>query len=1117
MQEIEVPPRDVFQHYVHVDQPGKTLVWWFSTKKKNISFGLYYRKSAACPDLLKSTAVAPSILNASPPSSIISGLAARPDSSHGQHATSSSASSGASTPAHHSNGAVQAPHLLSTSPKSSRASNYSRASIDTEDEEDDDGEQQHQHQHTKSTSSSSHSQTQAQQPQELRGQPRRRRKTVAKFTDPDLVEIMPIQHYDSATGTIRGEYTVEHEGTYILIFDNSFSINTSKRLTFFVALEERGARVLTQPQVEISGWLLKKKRKRMQGWAKRWFQIENGVLSYAKDQQGPCRGKVHLVLSTVTVTQASNMIHIDTGTMLYHLKALNEEDYKTWTRVIKAAKSIGQKAVQETVVQRILSRENSVSRHHHHHHPLAGQHGSIRRSAAATMRNSWQTSSKLEVEQLKNVMASMDAGFQSIKEQLDTIQHMSGGGGNGAGGGGGAESGNSGSSPPSSLSPPSRPSGRDRQPSVDSNNAGKFRLAKFATSEMSVQSSASSDSPLDASHARLVALFTKLKADKEQAFELMRAEMEKWEKNEKQYRVLLTEKDKMAHAAATSSKRASMILDAAAAAMTAHAVPGTSSSSSAAAASQAATAAAVSSALSRQVFEEAYMQAARKSMDLDRSNSMTSSIEDSSDIFFDAMSDDDEDVQLFNADASDFEDDRQLASRGGGDGQDDDDDDDDDDNDSSDEEGGRDSCDQSQSSTLPPSQSGAPVAEDTAPSTLKEDLMHPSQPLVRRKALPAPVSGQDISLLSILRKNVGKDLSTVAMPVSLNEPINVLQRLCEELEYSELLDKAASMDDSLSRLKYVTAFAVSGYSTTQWRAARKPFNPLHGETFEYVSPERGFKFVSEKVSHYPPIMACHAQSDRGWSFAMDSRAKTKFWGKSMELIPNCTIHIEFPRTGDHYTVSKPSTWMRNLMAGTKYLDHTGQMKVTNHTTGETATMTFKESSYFGGTKHEVVGHITDSSGKKQATLQGRWSESLMEEISPNKLERLWKINSPPSGHEKYYGFSHFTMTLNELVRGTGPMDLARRLPKTDTRFRPDQALFERGEVEEADKEKLRVEQRQRELRKAMEQRGEPWQVRWFEKRDDPHTEDPEGATWHYKGGYWEARETGEWNEKITLW
>src|SRR6266540_3707948 len=46
MQEVEVAPRDVFIHYVNVSQ-GKTILWWFSTKKKNISFGLYQRKGPA--------------------------------------------------------------------------------------------------------------------------------------------------------------------------------------------------------------------------------------------------------------------------------------------------------------------------------------------------------------------------------------------------------------------------------------------------------------------------------------------------------------------------------------------------------------------------------------------------------------------------------------------------------------------------------------------------------------------------------------------------------------------------------------------------------------------------------------------------------------------------------------------------------------------------------------------------------------------------------------------------------------------------------------------------------------------------------------------------------------
>ncbi|KAF9277144.1 hypothetical protein BGZ68_009512 [Mortierella alpina] len=988
MQEIEVPARDAFQHYVHVDQPGKTLVWWFSTKKKNISFGLYFRKSASCPAQLRSTTQAPSISTITPPASghqrTHSHSPSQPPPTSNSHIRSRSNQSGQHKPtSSHSKGSS------TTAPPSSQ-----RSSADTSASED----EQQAHLGTSQQNPSQSSLPATTQPS------LRKKKTVAKLRDPDLIEILPIQHYESGAGPVHGEYTVKEEGSYVLVFDNTFSIHTSKRLTFFVALEERGTAVVAQPASEMSGWLLKKKRKRMQGWAKRWFQIDNGVLSYSKVQNGPCRGKVHLVLSTVTVSQASNMIHIDSGTMLYHLKAFNTEDYKAWTRIMKAFKASEHRAVQESV-HRMTHRELPQKRVH--------------------LQNTWIGSST-QVDQLKEIMSAMDAVYSDIKEQLDLIRPQT--------------EGDFASKPPS---------GRGRQSSVDN----KFRLSKFGIPAFQRTTSdgivSSSNFPLEAVQSRLERSFSQLIEEKERAFDLMRSEMQKWEKNEKQYRLLLAENEKLAQYQ--------------------HHRPGVEKSSS----------------LSRLALEEAFFAHARSSCATERTNSLTSSVHTAnSDVFYDAMDDAILTANMSSADLSDLE---GAGFDGDGDLNDDK---------SSDDEFLEDDVEEQNRTSA-----GATTAETTADG-----------PIVRRSVLPAPVSGEDISLLSILRKNVGKDLSTVAMPVSLNEPINVLQRLCEELEYTELLDKATTLADSLDRLMYVAAFAVSGYAGSQWRSGRKPFNPLHGETFEYVCTEKGFKFISEKVSHYPPVMACHAESVYNWSLSVDSRAKTKFWGKSMELIPNGTIHVYFSKTNDHFTILKPSTWMRNLMAGTKYLEHTGEMKVINHATGEKCILTFKESSFFSGTKHEITGHVLAANGAKKRSLQGRWSESLMEEVSLNKLERIWKCNNPLPNHERYYGFTAFTVNLNELTKG-----LEKVLPRTDTRFRPDQSLFERGLVEEADKEKLRVEQKQRELRKAMEARGEPWQARWFEKRPDSQTEDPEGQTWVYKGGYWEARETGQWNEKIALW
>ena len=60
------------------------------------------------------------------------------------------------------------------------------------------------------------------------------------------------------------------------------------------------------------------------------------------------------------------------------------------------------------------------------------------------------------------------------------------------------------------------------------------------------------------------------------------------------------------------------------------------------------------------------------------------------------------------------------------------------------------------------------------------------------------------------------------------------------------LQAAEYPPNSFERLIHVACFAVSGYASTAKRAS-KPFNPLLGETYEFVCPEKGFRFISEKV------------------------------------------------------------------------------------------------------------------------------------------------------------------------------------------------------------------------------------------------------------------------------
>lgn len=88
------------------------------------------------------------------------------------------------------------------------------------------------------------------------------------------------------------------------------------------------------------------------------------------------------------------------------------------------------------------------------------------------------------------------------------------------------------------------------------------------------------------------------------------------------------------------------------------------------------------------------------------------------------------------------------------------------------------------------------------------DLLRPvTKDTGHRTVLPAPCpDNSHIGLITILYNNIGKDLSRVSMPAALNEPLCLLQRLCEELEYSELLDIANNTQDPYQRM--VTPLSV---------------------------------------------------------------------------------------------------------------------------------------------------------------------------------------------------------------------------------------------------------------------------------------------------------------------
>lgn len=379
-----------------------------------------------------------------------------------------------------------------------------------------------------------------------------------------------------------------------------------------------------------------------------------------------------------------------------------------------------------------------------------------------------------------------------------------------------------------------------------------------------------------------------------------------------------------------------------------------------------------------------------------------------------------------------------------------------------------------------------------------------------------------INLWSIMKNCIGKELSKIPMPVNFSEPLSVLQRVTEDLEYASLLETASTLEP-FEQMAYVAAYAVSNYSTTGNRT-NKPFNPLLGETYECDrTGDLGWRSITEQVSHHPPAVAHHAEGN-GWVMYQDFSMTSRFRGKYLSVIPVGSTHVYFPGSKNHYSYKKVTTTVHNIIVGKLWIDNHGDMEIINHGTGDKCVVKFFPYSYFSREQpRRIYGVVKDASGEPRLVVQGTWDQAVdMVKVtrvtggSREKVkfetddvpQRIWTVNPPIPGAERMHNFTRLAIELNEPEPGVAP---------TDSRLRPDQRLMEEGHWDEANEKKQELEEKQRAVRRRREEEMEKamaqglsyqeYQPMWFQKTQDELT----GSLIHkYLGEYWPRKEKGDW-------
>jgi len=363
------------------------------------------------------------------------------------------------------------------------------------------------------------------------------------------------------------------------------------------------------------------------------------------------------------------------------------------------------------------------------------------------------------------------------------------------------------------------------------------------------------------------------------------------------------------------------------------------------------------------------------------------------------------------------------------------------------------------------------------------------------------------SLFKQLSQFIGKDItSMISLPVWIFEPFSFLQVMSEPLQFDEALFKASTVEDPQLRIAYLAAWIAGGYSCAV--RTKKPFNPLLGETFEYVPEHKRWKFIAEQVSHHPPVGVARAESDK-FILELEMELKTKFTGNSSDVIVLGGCHFYTTQFKDNFSWGHLDTTAHNVIIGGMWVDHYGTLQVTNHTTGDKCILRVTKSGWLGSGRYDVQGEVVDVNGNIKLKINGKWSEGLAAiAMNPDGTVQgepiiLWKRTAIP---QHKWNWSKF----NDEVNAISDFE-ASILPATDSRLRGDRRALELDDITNAGKEKVRLEEDQRAKRKARETKGEVYEPKYFKSEPD----DVWGHKWSYIGKYWEEREkkVSEYQEK----
>eukprot|EP01132_Coremiostelium_polycephalum_P001184 gene1184-1496_t len=222
---------------------------------------------------------------------------------------------------------------------------------------------------------------------------------------------------------------------------------------------------------------------------------------------------------------------------------------------------------------------------------------------------------------------------------------------------------------------------------------------------------------------------------------------------------------------------------------------------------------------------------------------------------------------------------------------------------------------------------------------------------------------------------VGADMTKLPIPATFVSPVSFLTAIQQQSAiYSHLLISAPYIKEDELRFLQVLKYHITW---PKMFFPKNPLNPILGEIYEcsvnhidektnQVLPDDKTVFISEQISHHPPVSCFHFQNDKhGIQFNSKQQITPVFKGKAIRVnmdVKACiTLNNSFTHSKETYINDKFTEGYLRLFRWK--FEFCGKYNFLCPETGYSASINFKDKPVIGGKWHEI--QIFVSKGNEQ--------------------------------------------------------------------------------------------------------------------------------------------------------